>query len=106
MIAGARDAVFAIPISPIEPILYSEVLFIDMAAMEFALERKWVYRIRLIGVEVEASGEVGLADLSIGEAVKSTAWVDAGLGVSVEGESRSTSGEGKGMTVSPLRKDA
>ena len=42
IVAGAIDAVFAIPISPIEPILYSDDLLIDMAAMELALDRKWV----------------------------------------------------------------
>jgi hypothetical protein len=40
IVAGAIAAVFAIPTSPMEPILYSEVLFIDMAAMELARDRK------------------------------------------------------------------
>jgi hypothetical protein len=42
----------------------------------------------------------------MGEAVKSTAGVvDAGLGVSVDGDSN-CSGDDMGITVSPLRNDA
>jgi hypothetical protein len=61
----------------------------------------------LIGLEFDVSGDVGLAELLIGEAVKSTAWaVDVGLGVWSEDGDSIPSGEGMGLMVSSLRNDA
>jgi hypothetical protein len=110
IVAGVIDPVFATPISPMEVILYSGALWVDIPVIELARDLKSVCRLRVAGLELELivrAGETfGLAVSLMGEAVKSTpGWVEGGLGVWVDSGS-SNSSDGKGMMVFPLRKDA